>query len=104
MAGLALSIGLGATLNAGWLLFGLIRMGTYKPQPGWLAFGARVLVAGLVLGGCLAWAEQAVDWLDRAHPALRALKLAGVLGGVAVVYVAVLLALGIKVQHFARKA
>ena len=104
VGGLALSIGLGATLNAGWLLFGLMRMGIYKPQPGWLGFGARVLVAGLALCAGLVWADQAIDWLDRSHPLLRALKMAGVLGGVAVVYVGVLMALGIKVKQFVRKA
>ena len=34
-AGLALSIGLGALINAGWLLVGLLRRGSYKPAPGW---------------------------------------------------------------------
>jgi putative peptidoglycan lipid II flippase len=42
-AGLALSIGLGALLNAVWLLIGLLRKGSYKPQPGWLKFGLKVL-------------------------------------------------------------
>ena len=50
------------------------------------------------------WADQAIDWLDRAHPLLRALKMAGVLGGVALLYVAVLAALGLKVKQFVRKA
>ncbi len=104
VGGLALSIGLGATLNACWLLTGLIRKGVYKPQPGWLGFGARVLVATLALGAGLVWADQAIDWLDRSHPLLRALKMAGVLGGVGVLYVAVLMALGIKVRQFVRKA
>ena len=104
VAGLALSIGLGATLNACWLLFGLMRLGIYKPQPGWPGFGARVLVATLALGAGLVWADHAIDWLDRSRPLLRALKMAGVLGGVAVVYVAVLMALGIKVRQFVRKA
>ena len=104
VGGLALSIGLGATLNAGWLLIGLIRLGVYKPQPGWLAFGSRVLVATLALGAGLAWADHAIDWLDRSHPLLRALKMAGVLGGVALLYVAVLAAVGIKVKQFVRKA
>jgi len=104
VGGLALSIGLGATLNACWLLVGLIRMGVYKPQPGWLAFGARVLVATLALGAALAWADHTIDWLDRSHPLLRALKMAGVLGGVALLYVAVLTALGLKLGQFARKA
>ena len=104
VGGLALSIGLGATLNACWLLIGLIRLGVYKPQPGWLAFGSRVLVATLALGAGLMWADHAIDWLDRSHPLLRALKMAGVLGGVAVLYVAVLAVVGIKVKQFVRKA
>ena len=104
VAGLALSIGLGATLNATWLLVGLIRLGVYRPQPGWLGFALRVLVATLALGAALAWADHAIDWLDRSHPLLRALKMAGVLGGVALLYVAVLSALGLKPGQFMRKA
>jgi putative peptidoglycan lipid II flippase len=104
VAALALSIGLGATLNACWLLVGLIRLGVYRPQPGWLAFALRVAVATAALGACLVWANEAIDWLDRSHPALRALKMAGVLGGVAVVYVAVLSVLGLKPSQFMRKA
>jgi putative peptidoglycan lipid II flippase len=103
VGGLALSIGLGATLNAIWLLVGLIRLGVYTPQPGWLAFGLRVAVATLALGAGLVWADQAIDWLDRSHPLLRALKMAGVLGGVALLYVAVLAAVGLKVTQFVRK-
>ena len=103
VGGLALSIGLGATLNATWLLIGLIRLGVYRPQPGWLAFGLRVGVATLALGAGLVWADHAIDWLDRSHPALRALKMAGVLGGAALLYVAVLTVVGLKVHQFARK-
>jgi putative peptidoglycan lipid II flippase len=104
VGGLALSIGLGATLNASWLLFGLMRLGLYKPQPGWLAFALRVGLATAALGACLVWADHAIDWLDRSHPALRALKMAGVLAGVGAVYVAMLAALGLKVTQFMRKA
>ena len=104
VGGLALSIGLGATLNASWLLVGLVRLGVYKPHPGWFGFLARALVATLALGACLAWADHAIDWFDRAHPVLRALRMAGVLGGVALLYVAVLSALGLKVGQFVRKA
>jgi len=104
VGGLALSIGLGATVNATWLLIGLVRLGVYKPHPGWFGFLARALVATAILGACLVWADHAIDWLDRAHPALRALKMAGVLGGVAALYVAVLAAMGIKLKQFMRKA
>jgi putative peptidoglycan lipid II flippase len=104
VGGLALSIGLGATLNAGWLLFGLIRLGVYRPQPGWGLFALRLLVAGLALGAALLWADQAIDWLDRSRPLLRAAKMAGVLAGVAVLYFAVLAALGVKLREFARRS
>jgi putative peptidoglycan lipid II flippase len=104
VGGLALSIGLGATLNAAWLLIGLVRLGVYKPQPGWFGFLARALLATLLLGACLVWADRSIDWLDRAHPLLRALKMAGVLGGVAALYVAVLSMMGIKLGQFVRKA
>ena len=105
VAGLALSIGLGATLNATWLLVGLVRLGVYRPQPGWPgASPLRVLVATLVLGAGLVWADHAIDWFDRAHPLLRALKMAGVLGGVSLLYVGVLSALGLKLRQFMRKA
>ncbi|MFO1251694.1 MAG: murein biosynthesis integral membrane protein MurJ [Inhella sp.] len=62
-SGLALSIGLGALLNAVWLLIGLRRAGAYQPAPGWLGFGLRLLLAtagmGLLLGA-LAWQ---LDWI-----------------------------------------
>ena len=104
VGGLALSIGLGATINAGWLLTGLVRRGVYRPRPGWALFGLRVLVAATVLGAALVWAANGIDWFDRAHPLLRALKMAGVLGGVAVLYFGVLTALGLNLRTFARKA
>ncbi|HWU83935.1 MAG TPA: murein biosynthesis integral membrane protein MurJ, partial [Rhodocyclaceae bacterium] len=47
-AGLALSIGLAACLNAGLLLYGLIKRGAYRAQPGWLRFGLQLGAALLV--------------------------------------------------------
>ncbi|MDB5873945.1 MAG: putative virulence factor, partial [Ramlibacter sp.] len=48
-AGLALSIGLGALINAGCLLVGLIKRGSYRPAPGWGVFLIQVFEAtGLV--------------------------------------------------------
>jgi putative peptidoglycan lipid II flippase len=42
---LALSIGLGALINAVWLLIGLMRRGSYKPTPGWGVFALQVVAA-----------------------------------------------------------
>ncbi len=104
VGGLAMSIGLGATMNAGWLMFGLMRLGVYRPEPGWAAFGVRVAAACLALGAALLWAAHGIDWLDRSHPLLRAAKMAGVLGGVGVLYFAVLAALGLNLRGFARRS
>ena len=103
-AGLALSIGLGALVNAALLLSGLLRTGVFKPQPGWLAFAARVGLANLALGLALAWAAQSIDWIGlQAHWAQRAAAVAAVLGGVALLYFAVLVASGLRPRQFMRR-
>lgn len=104
-AGLALSIGLGALLNAGWLLIGLRRGGVYRPRPGWPLFMLRVLLACAALGLLLAWAGRALDWIGlRAHWAQRAGWMAAVLGGAALLYLAVLWTSGMRLAHFRRGA
>ena len=61
-AGLALAIGIGALINAGWLLLGLIRRGSYQPLAGWGRFGLQVALASALLGAFLWWAAQMVSW------------------------------------------
>jgi len=103
-AGLALSIGLGAIVNASLLLGGLLRRGVYQPQPGWLGFAWRVALANVALGAALAWAATGVDWIGlQAHWGQRAAAVAGVLGGVALLYFAVLAACGLRPQQFVRR-
>ncbi|NML14130.1 murein biosynthesis integral membrane protein MurJ [Azohydromonas caseinilytica] len=103
-AGLALSIGLGALLNAGWLLVGLRRRGSYTPAAGWLAFFLRVLFATLLLAAALSWVAQALDWTGlRAQPGLRVALLAAVLGGAAVLYFGALVLCGIRPRQFVRR-
>ena len=103
-AGLALSIGLAALMNAGLLLAGLLRRGTFKPAAGWAAFTAKVLLANVALGAALAWAAVGVDWVGlQAQPLHRATSVAGVLGGVALLYFAVLGGCGLRPRHFMRR-
>jgi len=103
-AGLALSIGLGAIVNASLLLGGLLRRGVYQPQPGWLGFAWRVALANVALGAALAWAATGVDWIGlQAHWGQRAAAVAGVLGGVALLYFGVLAACGLRPQQFVRR-
>jgi putative peptidoglycan lipid II flippase len=104
-AGLALSIGLAALVNAGWLLMGLVRGGHYRPLPGWGLFLLRVGLACLALGALLAWAAQAIDWIGlQAQWGRRAGWMAAVLGGAALLYFAVLGLCGLRPAHFRRRA
>ncbi|MEY4750010.1 MAG: murein biosynthesis integral rane protein MurJ [Pseudomonadota bacterium] len=103
-AGLALSIGLAALVNAGWLLTGLRRRGSYTPAPGWWPYCLRVSAACAVMGGWLLLNAHHVDWLAlQARPLARALVLAGVLMAAAVIYFAVLELLGVSLRQFARR-
>ncbi len=103
-AALSLTIGLGAMLNAGWLLVGLRRLGVYRPAPGWWGFGLRVGFASALLGGVLVLAARQIDWIGwRAQPGTRALLLAGVLSAVAVLYFVTLQLSGLRLRQFARR-
>jgi putative peptidoglycan lipid II flippase len=103
-AGLALSIGLGATINATWLFVGLRRLGVYRPAPGGGGFLARVVLGSMLMGGWLAWAAQHFDWVAlRAQWGWRALLLAGVLAAAAALYFGVLRVLGLDLRQFARR-
>lgn len=103
-AGLALSIGVGALLNAGWLLAGLWRQGVYRPQPGWAAFGLKLAVANAAMGVALALAAQRIDWLGlQPHWGQRAALLAAVILGAMALYFGLLRAMGIRPAQFARR-
>jgi putative peptidoglycan lipid II flippase len=105
VAGLALSIGLGACINAAFLYAGLRRRRIYTPHAGWLGFFLKV-VAAVALMGLAAWFSQAqLDWAAlRAHPLLRLGALLLIIGASAVVYFAVLFALGFRPRDFMRRA
>jgi putative peptidoglycan lipid II flippase len=104
-AGLALSIGLAALLNAGLLLTGLLRRGVYRPRPGWALFATRVGVACALLGVALAWVARHLDWIGmQAHYGARAGWMALVLGAVAAGYFLVLAASGLKLRQFVRRS
>lgn len=103
VAGLALSIGVGALVNAVWLLWGLRRLGSYRPEPGWLSFSLRV-VLGCAAMGLLQWQlATRLDWIALgAHELQRALVMAASLAGSAVVYFAVLLLAGMRPKALGR--
>ncbi|MED5618634.1 murein biosynthesis integral membrane protein MurJ [Ideonella sp. BN130291] len=105
VAGLALSIGLGAVINAVWLLIGLRRLGSYTPLPGWWGFLLRVGLACACMGAGLWAAGHYLDWVALGqHQWLRAGWMAGVLGAAALLYFGVLVALGLRPRDFMRRS
>lgn len=102
-AGLALSIGLGALINAIWLLIGLIRRGAYQPSEGWLRFSLQVLAASALLAVYLLWASAQVNWVHDVHIGRRALSLVLLIGGAGVVYFGALMLAGVQLRQFVRK-
>ena len=103
-AGLSLSIGLAACLNAALLFRGLRRHGVYSPQPGWPLFYVRLGVSMLAMGLTL-WLimGKAEDWLTWSL-SRRLLQLAFVVAAGAIVYFAALWATGFRIADFKRQA
>ena len=103
-AGLALSIGLAACLNASLLYIGLRRRKVYTPQPGWWRFAFQLFVA-LVVFGAVLWFGAGADeaWLARDGASRVQHLLALVVGGV-VSYFGTLFALGLRPRDFRRRA
>ena len=103
-AGLALSIGIGALINALWLLVGLIRRGSYRPLPGWFAFIAQVTAGSACMGALLFWANQHFDWSAlRDQRWLRIGLMAALLPAAALAYFAVIRLCGLRFGQFLKK-
>ena len=105
VAGLALSIGLGACLNALLLYAGLRKRKIFTPHPGWRGFFVRLVVAVCAMGA-LSWhAQGQLDWAAmQAHPWLRGGALLAIIGASAATYFAALFALGFRPGDFKRRA
>ncbi len=103
-AGLALSIGIGALVNALWLLIGLLRRGSFKPRPGWGRMALQVVAASALLSLFLVWASLHFDWLAlRAASGQRAALMAGLLVASAVIYFGALWASGLQLRQLLRR-
>ncbi len=103
-AGLALSIGLAALVNATWLLIGLLRRGAYQPAAGWLKFALQVVAASALLAVFLLWGAQQWDWKAlQAHEWQRVGLMALMLAGSAVIYFGALVVSGVKLRSLLRR-
>ncbi len=103
-AGLALSTGLGACVNAGLLYYFMRKQSIYVPRPEWLAFFLKLLVALYLMGGALWWlGGSKADWVTMGNVA-QITRLLGLVVLGALVYFASLWAMGIRLKDFAKRA
>jgi putative peptidoglycan lipid II flippase len=103
-AGLALAIALGACLNALLLLIVLHKRGVYRPAPGWLGFGLRLMPALAALAAVLLYADGHLDWIAlQAHSLRRVALLAAVLAASGGAYFGVLFLCGFRPRDFTRR-
>ena len=104
-AGLTLSVGLGACMNALLLFIGLRRRGIYMPSSGWATFFVQLLGACLVLAGAMHWCSISYDWIGLRHePLARIALLAACLVLFAALYFGMLWLMGFKYAYFKRRA
>jgi putative peptidoglycan lipid II flippase len=103
-AALTLSIGIGAMVNAAWLLVGLIKRGSYKPAPGWGIFLLQVLAGCALLAIFLMWANSHFAWTAlRAESFKRIWLLALILFASAAIYFVAIWAAGLKLRQLLRR-
>ncbi|UOD27861.1 murein biosynthesis integral membrane protein MurJ [Massilia violaceinigra] len=103
VAGLALSIGLGACINAAVLYAMLRKRGIFVPQPGWLVFFAKLVIAVAVMGLIAYYCKIQFDWTAlQARPWLRAGALFAIVAGSGLAYFVVLFGLGFRFRDFKR--
>ena len=104
-AGLALSVGLGACLNAALLWIGLRRKGALPLSAGWLKYLTQLSLGLLPLGLLLFYGASAHDWLGlQSSPWIRIGFLGLWLMIAAIVYFATLWLVGLRWQNFLRHA
>ncbi|MDH5707559.1 MAG: murein biosynthesis integral membrane protein MurJ [Hylemonella sp.] len=103
-AALSLSIGIGALVNALWLLWGLLARGSYRPAPGWGVYGLQVLAGSVLLTIFLSWAAGAFDWTQlQARSGLRIGTMALIVSGGAALYLGAVWVAGVRMTQFLRR-
>ncbi|WP_312318824.1 murein biosynthesis integral membrane protein MurJ [Atlantibacter hermannii] len=102
-AGLSLSIGLAACLNASLLYWQLRKQKIFQPEAGWARFLIRLIIAVLVMAGALIGMMMVMPAWDIGSMPYRILRLLAVVCVGVVAYFATLAVLGFRVKDFARR-
>jgi putative peptidoglycan lipid II flippase len=103
-AGLALSIGLGACMNAALLFYFLRKNGVYRPQAGWMLFMSKLAIAVIAMAVALHFAAGSdAIWLGyKLLP--KMMHLLGLLMLGSTVYFLALWLMGIRAKDFIRRS
>jgi putative peptidoglycan lipid II flippase len=102
-AGLSLSIGLGACLNASLLYWQLRKQKIFHPQPGWATFLIKLVIAVIVMSVVLVGVMWLMPAWDQGNMLERLLRLAVVVVAGVIAYFGVLAGLGFRPRDFARR-
>lgn len=103
VAGLALSISFGACMNAGLLLWSLLRRGIYKPEKGWIVYLVRLAGALCLMAAVALWSADRFDWVGPNTSSLARIgALLVVLSACGIAYFGALLTMGFRFQDFKR--
>lgn len=102
-AGLSLSIGLAACLNAALLYWQLRKRNIFQPQAGWMSFLLRLVIAVLVMAFVLSGMMQLMPAWDVGTMPYRLLRLVAVVVAGVVAYFGTLGLLGFRPRNFARR-
>lgn len=103
-AGLALSVSIGACLNALMLLISLRYRKIYLPTKGWWRFIIQIVLAASVMGAVLAALAQQFDWIALGHyPWSRVMLLVACMSLSVLCYAVTLHGLGLHLSVFYKK-
>lgn len=105
VAGLALSIGVGACVNAGLLYVGLRRLKIYQPCQGWVGFYLKLAGALCLMAAVTSVSTDTVNWIElgHRHASLRVAALLAVVLAGALTYFAALWVMGFRLNDFKRR-
>lgn len=99
-AGLSLSIGLSACINASCLCYFLIKKNLYHPEAGWRSFLLRLFIAIVIMGGVMVAALYFLPLTFSGHLLWRVISLAVVIIIGVVGYFGGLFMMGFRVRDF----
>ncbi|AKJ42448.1 murein biosynthesis integral membrane protein MurJ [Pragia fontium] len=102
-AGLALSIGIAACINAGLLYWQLHKRQYFQPKAGWGSFFLKLIAALLVMTAALIGMMYVMPAWDEGNMLMRILRLLLVVVVGVVAYFGTLAALGFRIRDFARR-